>query len=785
MKKGTLTSTHWGTYRVESDNGVPTALHPFEEDPNPSAIGDSMLETLSGPCRIDAPMVRRGFLENGFSGDRAARGKDEFVKVGWDQALDLVAAELNRVRDQFDNKAIFGGSYGWASAGRFHHAQSQLRRFMNLFGGCTVSRNTYSYASAEVIMPHIVGPMSELLLEHTSWRSIAESGSLVIAFGGMAPRNGQVNAGGTGRHCQAAEMLKAHDAGVEFVNISPDHGDMASELKADWISIKPNTDVALMLGLAHTIVKNDWHDTKFIDRCCTGFDNFLPYLNGVSDGQPKDASWAEKVTGIPTETIINLARRMTQMPTLVNASWSLTRQQNAEHIYWMLIVLAAIMGGVGKPGSGFGLGLGAVNGVGSHRSRAPWAAYPTGTNPIDSYIPVARVADMLESPGGNYEYDGVTRTYPDIRLAYWVGGNPFHHHQDLNRLRRVWTKLETVIVHEPFWTPLARHADIVLPATVALERNDLGASPRDDYLIAMRKAATPHGLAWNDHDIFAALSERLRSTSDSHINFKQAFTGDRSEEEWLQDIYKRSASRIKPLGFDLPDYKTFIDGGFVKLTEPENPKVLLQAFRHNPEKYPLTTPSGRIEIFSEVIAGFGLTDFPGHPIWCAPDEWLGSLAAEKHPLHMITHQPARRLHSQLDHGAHSRAGKINGREPCRINPQDAIERGITEGSMVRIYNHRGSCVSVAQLDPGVRKNVLMMATGAWYDPDWDGDENCCKHGNPNTLTKDLPTSQIAQGPGALTCLVEVEIFEGRAPDVTAFIPPKIISQEEKSSASLD
>ena len=774
MKNGTLTSTHWGTYRVESENGVPSALHPFEEDPNPSPIGDSMLETLSGPCRIDAPMVRRGFLEHGALSDRSARGTDEFVQVGWDQALDLVAAELNRVRDKFDNTAIYGGSYGWASAGRFHHAQSQLRRFMNLFGGCTVSRNTYSYASAEVIMPHVVGQMSDLLLEHTSWRSITESGALVVAFGGMAPRNGQINAGGTGRHSQAIEMLAAKNAGVEFVNISPDQSDIAPELKAQWISINPNTDVALMLGLAHTLVENDWHDTEFIDQYCVGFEQFLPYLNGVTDGQPKDASWASNITGIPTETITTLAHRMSQMPTMVNNSWSLTRQQNAEHIYWMLIVLTALLGGIGKPGSGFGLGLGAVAGIGSHRSKAPWAAFSAGVNPIDSYIPVARVDDMLERPGGTYQYDGKTRTYPDIRLAYWVGGNPFHHHQDLNRLRKVWEKLETVIVHEPFWTPLARHADIVLPATVALERNDLGASPRDDYLIAMRQAATPHGLAWNDHNIFAALAERLKSAPASKHNFAASFTEGKNEEQWLQDIYQRSARRIKENGFELPAYENFVKQGFIKLTDPQRPRVLLQGFREDPQKHPLNTPSGRIEIFSQVIASFGLVDFPGHPIWCAPAEWLGAPVAKEHPLHMITHQPARRCHSQLDHGSHSRAGKIKGREPCRINPQDAAERGIKEGSMVRIFNQRGSCVSAAQLDPGVRKNVLMMATGAWYDPDWQGDRNCCKHGNPNTLTKDLPTSEIAQGPGALTCLVEVEIFAGVAPDVTAFVPPKII-----------
>lgn len=779
MKKETLTSMHWGTYRVETKNGVPIALHGFKDDPDPSPIGDAILDTLSGPCRVDAPMVRRGFLEKGANSDRTQRGKDEFIKIGWDQALQLVADELNRVRDQFGNKAIYGGSYGWASAGRFHHAQSQLKRFMNLFGGCTLSKNTYSYAAAEVIMPHIVGPMVELLYEHTSWQSITESGRLVVALGGMAPRNGQINAGGIGRHSQAEGMFAAKKAGVEFVNVSPDKSDTAPELDAEWVAIRPNTDVALMLGLAHTIVQNSWQDSAFIDRYCTGFDKFLSYLTGASDGQPKHAAWAAEITGVPADAITALARRMVRVPTIINASWSLTRQQNAEQVYWMVVVLSALLGGIGKPGAGFGLGLGAVNGVGNHRAKAPWAAFPKSQNPIDSYIPVARIADMLENPGSPYQYDGKTRTYPDIRLAYWVGGNPFHHHQDLNRLRSVWQKLETVIVHEPFWTPLTRYADIVLPATVVLERNDLSGSSRDDYLIASRQAAVPNGLALNDHDIFAALAERLSGTRDDEVGFRDVFTGGLNEDQWLRDMYQRTASRVKTLGYPaLPDYETFLDKGFVKLPAPAVASVSLKAFREDPDAFPLPTPSGRIEIFSETIAEAGLSDISGHPKWREPVEWLGSTEAKNHPLHLVTHQPARRLHSQLDHSAYSRAGKVKEREPCRINPQDASERGICEGELVRIYNRRGACISAAIIDEGVRKGVLMMATGAWYDPDWGGDENCCKHGNPNTLTKDLPTSELAQGPGALTCLVEVKKFEGVAPDVTAFIPPTIISLEE-------
>lgn len=768
------TAAHWGTYEVQNKAGTPTKLLPFEEDLNPSAMGDSMLETLSGPCRISSPVVRQGYLEHGPDSDRSLRGKDPFVEVSWDQALDLVAGKLEHVRSQFGNSAIYAGSYGWASAGRFHHAQSQLRRFMNLFGGCTTARDSYSYAAAEVILPHVVGSMSKLLLEHTSWKSIADEGALVVAFGGMALRNSQANSGGTGCHSQLADMRTAREAGVEFVNISPSRADTSDDLGALWLPIRPNTDTALMLGLAHTLVAEGLHDEEFLARYCVGFEKFLPYVMGTSDGEPKNAEWAANITDIPSEAIRTLARRMAATPTLINASWSLTRQQNGEQCYWMLITLAAMLGGIGKPGRGFGLGLGAVNGVGNHRAHLPWAALPTGKNPLDTFIPVSRIADMLLNPNQEIAYNGQTLNYPEIQMIYWVGGNPFHHHQDLNRLRRAWQTVNTVIVHEPFWTPTARYADIVLPATVGLERNDLAASPRDNHLIASRQVAPPNESARDDFDIFAGLAERLKTALPDDPDFKSAFTDDKTAEQWVRDLYQISKDRGDAKGYSLPEFDDFWEVGSVRLDPPTQAQVSLKDFRLDPEGNPLSTPSGRIEIFSQSISEFKLPDNPGHPVWHEPDEWLGADATNLYPLHLVTHQPERRLHSQLDHGVHSRNGKVENREPCRINPNDAAFRDIAEGDLVRLFNSRGSCISAARLDSGVRPGVIMMATGAWYDPDWEKDENCCKHGNPNTLTADLPTSNLAQGPSALTCLIEIERLQGEAPAVTAFIAPQIL-----------
>src|SRR5579872_824909 len=183
---------------------------------------------------------------------------------------------------------------------------------------------------------------------------------------------------------------------------------------------------------------------------------------------------------------------------MLTACWSLQRAEHGEQPYWMLVALAAMLGGIGRPGTGFGFGFGSSNGMGSPRIALPSAGMTALRNPANSAIPVARITDMLENPGGEYDFNGRRMRYPDARLIYWAGGNPFHHHQDLNRFQRAWARAETIVVHEPWWTATARQADIVLPATTTLERDDIGSAQRDPFIIAMEQAIAPVGEARND-----------------------------------------------------------------------------------------------------------------------------------------------------------------------------------------------------------------------------------------------------------------------------------------------
>lgn len=764
MNAPLLTSTHWGVYEVEVENGRVARLKPFAHDPQPSPIGNSIPEALTSPTRVLRPAVRKSYLEGGPGTAAHRRGAEPFVEVSWEEAIALVAAEVDRVRKTFGNSSIFAGSYGWSSAGRFHHGQSQVHRFMNCAGGYVAHLGSYSLGAARTLLPHIVGDMDRVRAQHTAWSVLEQHCKLFVAFGGVPLRNTQVNNGGASQHEVALWLRRLGAAGVKLVNVSPVRSDFATTSTAiEWIPIRPNSDAAFMLGLAHTLVAEGRHDERFLASHCVGFERFRAYLTGETDGVAKDAAWAAQRCDCPAEVIVDLARRLAANRSLVTASWSLQRADHGEQPFWLTMTLAAMLGQIGLPGGGFGLGYGSVNAEGSDGHAYSGPVLPQGTNAVKTFIPVARIADMLLEPNGTYDFDGTPRTYPDIRLVYWCGGNPFHHHQDLNRLLLAWRKPESIVIHEQFWTAAAKHADIVLPATTSLERDDIGSAGRDRFMIAMKKAAAAPGEARDDFAIFADISERLGT--------RRSYTENRDTMQWLRYLYEASRERADQYGIALPGFDEFWAQGYFEVPRPAQARVMFREFRADPAANPVPTPSGKLEIFSERIASFGYADCPGHPVWFEPVEWLGD-AKRRYPLHLISSQPSTKLHSQYDHGIVSRGRKIKGREPIRIHPHDAAARGLQAGDIVRVFNDRGQCLAGVRIDDGLKRGVVQMSTGAWYDPLVPGEIGTLdKHGNPNVLTLDRGASRLTQGCSAHTCLVEIERHDAELPPISAFDPP--------------
>jgi len=755
-------SSHWGAFDALVEDQRIAAVRPFGGDRFPGTLIESVPDIVHSRTRIDRPHVRAGWLRGARAG--SPRGGEAFVPVSWDEATRLVAAEIDRVRQAHGNTAIFGGSYGWSSAGRFHHARTQAQRMLAAAGGYTGQATNYSYAAGMTLMPHVVGTNDCIQGPATDWPSIIASARLMVCFGGLPLKNGEVCAGGAGEGQYRRWLTEASRAPLRIVTISPLRQDTPEWLGAEWLPIRPGTDTALMLALAHAIVAAGREDRAFLATHCVGWERLRAYILGESDGVAKTPEWAAPITGIEAGTIRALAAGMAANPTMITAAWSIQRADFGEQPYWMTVALAAITGGIGRPGTGFTFGYGSINGVGNPRQELPVPQLSPGRNPTGLFIPVARITDMLENPGGVCAYNGRTITYPDTRLIYWAGGNPFHHHQDLNRLLRAWARAETIVVHEPWWTALARHADIVLPATTTLERNDIGASSRDTHVMAMKQAVPPQGLARNDFDICADIADAL--------GLRPAVTEQRDEGAWLRHLYDQARAGWTRAGIDTPDFDGFWAQGFLAFAPPGRPFVLFEGFRNDPEANPLNTPSGKVELVSETIEGFGYDDCPGHPVWLAPKEWLGAPEAERFPLHLLSFQPATRLHGQLDQGRVSLASKVAGREPILIGAADAAARGLADGDVVRVFNDRGACLAGVVVSEGILPGVVAMATGAWLDPAVPGEPGAlCVHGNPNVLTRDEGTSRLGQGPVAQSCLVEIERWQGEVPPVRVHAPP--------------
>lgn len=774
MKK--WTAAHWGSYLVESNNGQ-RYLRQDPNDPDPAPSGEAWLEAMRDPqVRIARPAIRRGWLK----GDRSARrGDDPYIQVGWDEALEHVERELRRIREKYGNAAIFAGSYGWASAGRFHHAQSQMRRFLNLIGGYVSQHDTYSHAAAGVLFPHILGmDISQMLGAMSTWPNIARSCDVFLAFGGLSGRTAQMSSGGTATHDMKSWFDKGVQRGMELINISPRRNDIDYP-SARWLPIKPGSDTALMLALCFELVALGQHDVQFLETRTSGWREFVEYLTGDLDGVPKSPEWAAPICDLTTVEIRSLARHLIGKRVMVAVAWGLQRAQYGEQPVWGGLALACMLGQIGREGGGYGFGYGSSAHIGRPIRKVAWPAFNARRNPLNIFIPVAHLAKMLDNPGVPYHYNGQTYRYPDARLVYWVGGNPFHHHMDLNHLEQAWQKPETIVVHDHSWTATARRADIVLPSTSALERSDLMINNRDKTLLMMDPVMPRYGEARDDHEIFRDLAQRF--------GVLEAFTENKEPEQWLETMWESSRVVAAAEGIALPSFQAFSqDVKRIDIPEIYEDRVFLSQYCSDPEKHALTTESGRITLFNQEIAAMNMVDCGGCPMHFEPVEELSvptSRQADKlYPFYLLANQPRFRLHSQLDNGPTADKGKMRGRAICEIHSRVAAALSVEDGDIIVVGNQRGRCLASVKTCDAMRQDCVVLATGAWFDPAMVDGELLEVHGNPNVLTADIGTSELGQGPVGHGALVYLQPWRHPLPEIKVLREPEFVSEESANSA---
>jgi anaerobic dimethyl sulfoxide reductase subunit A len=710
------------------------------------------LDTDDRPDTLAAPQLRacvrgRSYLRRQYHPDRLTqplkrvgrRGSGEFRPITWDEALDTVATQIERIKHQYGSSALFV-PYGTGSYNQLNGSHV-ARRLLNLYGGCLGIYNSYSWAATNLATPTVYGTLVTGN-QRQDWLN-----AKYILMWGWNPAEMR-----DGTNSDYFIKL-AREAGARVICIDPRHSLSAAALADEWIPIRPGTDTAMMSAMAYVMLTEDLYDAEFVRTHCVGFDetqmpvegaeSYREYILGIRDGIPKTPQWAESITSVPAETIARIAREYaTFKPSVLYQGYGMQRRAYGEQVVRAGCVLAAITGNVGVPGGwASGLGLQAPDGGGL------WTVFPTGENPVKASIPVflwteacLRGKSMTAADG----IHGVEKLDNDIKLIYAVATNCLiNQHADINRTAEILrdeSKVEFIAVQDNFLTPSARFADIILPACTQFETWGVEDGWKyGDQVILQPKLVEPLGESKSDYRICAELAGRL--------GIGDAFTEGRDEKDWVEYCL----NEFRRLRFpELPTLDEFLEKNLGAWARPAiKPAIAFEDFRRDPEKHPLQTPSGKIEIFSKQLFDLGEPEeIPPVPKYI--QEWESPFTTDNpYPLQAIGHHTLHRVHS-----THANNDWLEEAFPQRvfINPLDAAPRGIKDGDEVKVYNGRGALILPCRITPRILPGVVDIPQGAWYEPD----ENSVDRGGCVNVLTSHHWTPFAYGTTQHTIMVQAE-----------------------------
>ncbi|EJL6631853.1 trimethylamine-N-oxide reductase TorA [Vibrio cholerae] len=775
-----VSGSHWGAFRAHIYGGKVQELKALELDTHPTEMLNGIQGILYSPSRVRYPMVRLDWLKkHKYSAE--TRGNNRFIRVTWDEAMDLFYRELERVQKQYGPWALHAGQTGWNQTGAFHNCTAMMQRAVGMHGNYITKVGDYSTGAGQTIMPYVLGS-TEVYAQGTSWSEILDNSDNIILWANDPVKNLQV-----GWNCETHQSFgyldqlkeKVAKGEINVVSVDPVKNKTQRFLQNDHLYINPQTDVAFMLAIAHVLYTENLYDKKFIETYCLGFEEFIPYVLGKSkDKVEKTPEWAATICGVKPDAIRDFARMLVNGRTQLLFGWCIQRQEHGEQPYWMGAVLAAMIGQIGLPGGGIsyshhysGIGVPSTGfaGPGGFPRNLDQGAKPKwDNNDFNGYsrtIPVARWIDAILEPGKKINHNGNTVTLPGFKMMVISGCNPWHHHQDRNKMKRAFQKLETVVTIDFSWTATCRFSDIVLPACTQWERNDIDSygSYSGKGLIAMHRLVDPLFQSRTDFEIMTELTRRFGR--------EKEYTRGMDEMEWVRSLYDE-CKKANEGKFAMPEFDEFWEKGFLDFGTGTS-WVRHADFRKDPEINALGTPSGFIEITSRKIGRYGYEHCQEHPMWFEKTERShGGPGSDKYPFWLQSCHPDKRLHSQMCEAEAFRATyAVQGREPVYINPVDAKAKGIKDGDLVRVFNDRGQLLAGAVLSDSYPRGVIRIEEGAWYGPLTEKVGAICTYGDPNTLTLDLGTSELAQATSANTCIVDFEKFRGEVPPVTSFGGP--------------
>jgi len=677
--------------RIETDNGQAPQIRACLR-------GRAYRQRVNHPDRLRHPLRRVG-----------ERGEGRFERISWDEALDTVAARLIEVKEACGNAAILfvGGS---GNQGLLH-GPVPVGRMLLHFGGFTREWGAPSFEGS------LFASMATYGTIRTGNTRDDFLNSRLLILWGWNPANTIWDPE------TSFTLARVHERGIRIVAVDPRYTDSAATFADQWIPIRPGTDAAMLIAMAHVIITEGLHDKAFLEKHTVGFEAYEDYLMGRQDGVAKTPRWAEAITGVPAAAIADLAREYaTSKPAALVAGWGPARAAMGEQYSRAANVLTALTGNIGIPG-GYAAGFmrayssretpsgtrGSGNPVekGAPPRRNSLYRLRGGTNPNSARIHGTKLFDaMIKGRGGGYP--------ADLKMAYVVASNLLNQRPNTRKGAVALKSLEFIVVHEQFMTPTAKWGDIVLPVNTFMERSDIAppwlGSP---YYIYLNKAVDSLPDSKSDLDICRELAPRLGLP---------AALFPATEDQALRQIASNRS--------DIEDYEAMQRDGVLKIPLA-GPIVSFREQIEDPERHPFPTLSGKIEIRCDHLAEMNDPLVPAIPGYLGHEEAYDAPLARKYPLQLVTSHYKTRAHSTWHNVPWLREIEPHG---VWIHPCDAEERSIRNGDMVDVFNDRGRMRIPAQVTERIMPGVVNVSQGAWYDPDEEGVD---RGGCANVLTNDV------------------------------------------------
>ena len=651
-------------------------------------------EVVYDKNRLLFPMKRTG-----------ERGSGRFEIISWDEALQAISGQIKKTIKLYGSESIYF-LVNTGSLSTLNNTRAATERFFGLLGKCTTAWGNVSFEGA------LQSSLATFGTPFTgSTRNNLLYSKLIILWGWdpLVSRFGSDT---------SYYLSKARKAGTRIICVDPRRNRSCAALADEWIAVKPGTDAAMLIAMAHVMIQEKLYDKNFIEKYTFGFEKFCDYITGREDGQVKSPQWAELICGVPAKVITMLAREYAgAKPAALLTGWSPGRSAFGEQFHRAASTLAVMTGNIGIKGSFVSGGADLID-LGAFKDR----------------IPVPQTSHNIVHKTDLYDaiIYGKSKNYPsDCKLLYLTGSNLLNQHLNLNKGKKALLCPDFIVVHDLFLTPTAKYADIVLPVTHFLEHEDIG-QPwiGGPYLIFMNKVIQAiSGGPKSDLKIFSELAAELQINN----------YNDKTDEEWLGFLLEREP------GF--PDLSTLRKESVFHFKN-NNFKIAFKEQIENFKKHPFPTPSGRIEIYSSKFAEMNnplIPSIPKYiPTWEGPEDKL----AQDFPIQIIGPHSRARVNSQFYNIKKFKKLKD---DALWINPEDALARGIEDGDKVYVFNERGRICTKVKVTDAIMPGVASIDQGQWYNPDSNGtDFGSCI----NVLTRDKksPVGAFASN----TCLVQIE-----------------------------